>query len=228
MICARAVDHRPAVAAQRREKMRARLVEAAVLVIAAKGMDHVVIEDVIAAAGVSRGTFYNHFPAVPDLMQAAKDALGNELLLMVLDETAAIADPADSCARALLLALATSAAYPLLARFSAQIGMHFLSPGNLVADLVPPLLIRGMEEGRFCRMSVPLALEALTMVFMSALRRQAQDAAMPASEVVAALLRLLGVPPDEAAALAAQPVEALRPAPDGLIARSDAVLRGAA
>ncbi len=77
------LDHRPAVALQRREKMRARLIEAAVLVVASKGLANTVIDDVVAQAGVSRGTFYNHFSAVPDLMLAAKEELSNEILVQV-------------------------------------------------------------------------------------------------------------------------------------------------
>ena len=51
-------DHRKVVAAQRRKKMRHRLIEAAVLVFAAKPHGDVVIEDIVAEAGVARGTFY--------------------------------------------------------------------------------------------------------------------------------------------------------------------------
>lgn len=44
-------------------------------VIAEKGPEASSIEDFVAAAGVSRGTFYNYFPAVGDLL----DALNNHL-----------------------------------------------------------------------------------------------------------------------------------------------------
>ena len=50
------------MAAERRARMRRTLVEAALLVFAEKGVDASVIDDVITAAGVSRGTFYKLFP----------------------------------------------------------------------------------------------------------------------------------------------------------------------
>ena len=49
-------DHRTRVAAEKRARMRRKLVESALLVFAEKGVDASVIEDVIAVAGVSRGT----------------------------------------------------------------------------------------------------------------------------------------------------------------------------
>ena len=66
-----ATDHRPRVAAERRARMRRKLVESALLVFAEKGVDASVIEDVIAAAGVSRGTFYNYFCTNGELLAAA-------------------------------------------------------------------------------------------------------------------------------------------------------------
>ena len=49
-----AIDHRPRVAAERRARMRRKLVESALLVFAEKGVDASVIEDVIAAATLGR------------------------------------------------------------------------------------------------------------------------------------------------------------------------------
>ena len=73
-------DHRPRVAAERRARMRRKLVESALFVFAEKGVDASVIEDVIAAAGVSRGTFYNYFRTNAELLAAAINELGNEVV----------------------------------------------------------------------------------------------------------------------------------------------------
>ena len=61
-------DHRTRVAAERRARMHRKLVESALLVFAEKGVDASVIEDVIAAADVSRGTFYNYFRTNGELL----------------------------------------------------------------------------------------------------------------------------------------------------------------
>jgi AcrR family transcriptional regulator len=50
--------------------MAARIVEAALRVFAEKGPDAPVVDDFTRAAGISRGTFYNHFDSVPELLEA--------------------------------------------------------------------------------------------------------------------------------------------------------------
>lgn len=219
-------DHRPAVAAQRREKMRARLVEAGLLVIAAKGHEHTVIEDVIARAGVARGTFYNHFASVDDLAEAARDALVDELLQLSLDAVATIDDPAEACAKSLRLALGLSSTYPLLARFSVQLSTNMVQCDNLVTHLVPPLLLKGMEMGRFCRMPADLAVDNISAMAIVALQWQAEGKAPDVAQIIAAVLRMLGLPREEAEALAVMEVPAVTPDPQGLIVQSDAAMRG--
>ncbi|MET3526422.1 AcrR family transcriptional regulator [Phenylobacterium koreense] len=48
-------------------------------VIAEKGPDACSIEDFVAAAGVSRGTFYNYYPTTEDLLRAVQIKVGGEL-----------------------------------------------------------------------------------------------------------------------------------------------------
>ena len=98
-------DHRSAVASQRRGKMRARLIEAALLVVAAKGLDAAMIDDVAATAGVSRGSFYNHFFTLQELLLAANRELADELVGFVLAEVADLQDPAEVVAHGTLMFL---------------------------------------------------------------------------------------------------------------------------
>jgi AcrR family transcriptional regulator len=213
-------DHRPAVAAQRREKMRARLIEAAVTVIAAKGIEGAVIEDVIAEAGVARGTFYNHFTDIPALMVAARDALIDECLVLSLAAVADVTDPAEACARGLRVALAISAAHPMLAQFSARTGLNVLQRCNLMAALLPPILEQGMAQGRFGAVPVGLAIDLLAGVMVVGLQYQAGSVAFDETALIAAALRMLAVDGDEALRLAALPVALVQPPEGGLIARS--------
>ena len=68
------------VGAQRRSRTRAQIITSAMAVFAAKGPDAPVIDDFILAAGISRGTFYNHFRTVPELLQATSELLTEELV----------------------------------------------------------------------------------------------------------------------------------------------------
>src|SRR5271165_6765365 len=87
-------DHRPRVAAERRERMRKRLIESAMIVFAENGTGATMIPDVIAAAGVSQGSFYNYFRTNDDLLTAISEELSNEMLHLVEDSVGVIDDPA--------------------------------------------------------------------------------------------------------------------------------------
>jgi AcrR family transcriptional regulator len=50
--------------------MRTRILRAALGVFAEKGPDAPVIDDFVRAAGIARGTFYNHFEGVQELLRA--------------------------------------------------------------------------------------------------------------------------------------------------------------
>lgn len=75
---------RAAAAENRKAQTRERLLDAAVAVIGEKGPDAACIEDFVAAAEVSRGTFYNYFPTMEDLLRAVRRKL-THALLAVLD-----------------------------------------------------------------------------------------------------------------------------------------------
>src|SRR3546814_6305988 len=69
-------DFRIRVAADRRERMRARLLDAVLdLYQPGRGGAHLVIDDVIQTAGVSRGTFYKYFES----LEEAVDELGERM-----------------------------------------------------------------------------------------------------------------------------------------------------
>ena len=73
-------DHRTRVGRERRARTRQRIIEAAVGVIAERGPDAPVIEDFIQAAGVARGTFYNHFTTTDELLAATSSWLEDDVI----------------------------------------------------------------------------------------------------------------------------------------------------
>src|ERR1700691_3185860 len=86
-------DHRPRVAAEKRARMRRKLVESALLVFAEKGVDASVIADVIGAAGVSRGTFYSYFRAIAELLVAVNEELNDEISTLIKAQVRPDPDP---------------------------------------------------------------------------------------------------------------------------------------
>lgn len=61
----------PTLREQQREATRRRLFEAALEVFRRDGLENARIEDVVARVGVSRGSFYFHFPAKEDVLALA-------------------------------------------------------------------------------------------------------------------------------------------------------------
>lgn len=217
-------DHRSRVAAERRERTRARLVESALAVFAEKGVGASVIQEVIAAADVSQGTFYNYFRTNDDLLIAVAEQLSNEVLATIEEEVNKHEDPAARIAMGVRLYLYKARAFPLFARFIVSTGLHLASPHNLIYEYVPPHLEAGFASGRFHRIPMEVALDLISGQALLAIARLASgEAAEDYPELVAAtLLRAFGLPQHEADKIAFTPLEPIAIPEDSLVARATA------
>lgn len=92
---------RASIGLQKRERTRARLIESAYQVFARKGVDAVTIDDIIAEAGVARGTFYNYFQTPEDVLKAVAGNMSDEINQKIWVQYAAINDPAERLAIAI-------------------------------------------------------------------------------------------------------------------------------
>lgn len=218
-------DHRSRVAQERRERMRQRLIESALLVFAEKGVDASVIDDVIAAANVSRGSFYNYFRTNTELLGAVGEQLGNEMMRVIEPLVGVIADPAARIATGLRLYLWLAQEYPLLGRFVSRAGLNALSPNSLVFEYLPPHLAAGVVQGRFADMGIEVALDLIAGTMLLALYRISLGQSVPNydARIVAAVMMGLGVPEQEAWRLANMPPPAATIADGSLLARSVAL-----
>jgi AcrR family transcriptional regulator len=217
------VDHRSRNARLRREKMRARLIEAALFVSAMRGPDAASIDEVAAAAGASRGSFYNYFFTLQELLYAASHELGTELITLVLAEIAPATDPADRLARGALLIIEAGRRYPLVARFAARMAAVALAPGSVAHSVLPALLEAGIEAGRFRPLPLPEACDLTGAPVLASLARLALGEEVASPVVVEGILRVLGLPEAEAQALANMAVALPPIADDSLLARTERV-----
>lgn len=214
-------DPRTIAGELRKARTRARLIEAGVLVLAARGPEATVIDHVISQAGVARGTFYNYFPSMDDLLAAAKQELGKEMLCLVTAGADPSQDPARQVATQLRTFVDLAMRYPLFLEFHARLGMRGLGPGNLIYDSAPGAMEQAQALGRFCPMPPLMAVDILQASTFATLRRLQAGDEVDLTGFVAAMLRMLGVPAPEAQGLAAQPVARLRLGADSLIVRSE-------
>ena len=215
-------EHRSRVGAERRHRTRVRLIESALEVFAAKGVDATVIEDVIASAGVSRGTFYNYFRTDAELLAAVGDAVSNETVGRIESVVGGLADPAERLAQGLRLCLHLALAYPLFARFFSRAGFNAIGPGHLMFEYVP----RHIEEAVAAqRMDVPdtaTAVDLLGGVVLSAVHAIATRPVVKTYPEQMVLQLLLGLGMKRAAAqkLVAAPLLPIQLPADSLLVRT--------
>lgn len=77
-------------APRRRENTRARLLEAALEVFAEKGLKRVTVDDLVGAAGFTRGAFYSNFSSIEEVFFAVFDDQSRRMMRTVRETIDAI------------------------------------------------------------------------------------------------------------------------------------------
>jgi AcrR family transcriptional regulator len=216
-------DHRTRVAAERRERMRKRLIESAMVVFAKKGIGSSVIPDVVAAAEVSHGSFYNYFRTNDELLLAVSDELSGEMVQLIAPAVDNIADPALRAATGMRCYLHLARSHRLLARFLAAAGLRVLGHQSAVFRYFPNDLEEGQQRGYFSQMMpIKIMLDVTAGVALMAIDRMARSRTPKdyPDQMATAVLRALGLAPAEIARVVAPALPKLVPAADSLLART--------
>jgi AcrR family transcriptional regulator len=143
------LEARAANAEQRRAKTRLRLLEAAMAVIAEKGSETASVEDFVAAAGVSRGTFYNYFPAIEDLLEALNAYLAEGLDRRLAIVTEGERDPAMVLALIVHEGFRLTMLDPLRGWVALRIEGTSIPRATLVAKRFDTIFQWAVDKGRF-------------------------------------------------------------------------------
>jgi AcrR family transcriptional regulator len=115
-------DHRTRVGRERSARMETRILEAALGVFAARGPDAPVIDDFVQAAGIARGTFYNHFKTVDELLEATSEWTTRETIESIERALTGIDGPTLRLGVGLRLFFARAQRDPVWSRFVAKAG----------------------------------------------------------------------------------------------------------
>ncbi len=137
-------DHRVRTAAVRRQKTYRQLLETAVsLLLSVKG-DPPSIEDLIRAAGVSRGTFYNYFSTTTEVVDAIVGVLSDDIVKGVDPMLRTLENSAERISIGARLYLSICAHHPHVGHFIA-----LASPKNgAMGKLAERYLIRDLSSGQ--------------------------------------------------------------------------------
>lgn len=202
------IDHRPQVAAQRRERMRARLLSAALTLAAEQGLAGVTIDAVISKAEVARGTFYKYFDTPNALIQEVGTVVSDALIRGMHPSMEALGDPAERIATGIRLVVRLADRHPQIGNFIVRSGWPVVDFSHAFFELVGEDIALAMSAGRFASMPQMLALNivaGITIGAMDATGTPGLPADFP-EQAAAAALRALGLSAEESRSLASQPV----------------------
>ncbi len=211
----RASDRSPTLGTSGRgARTREALIRAGRELFAERPVDAVAIDDIVQAARVAKGSFYNHFPDREALVKAVVHEIRESLERRVDAVNAEVADPARRVARAVCVYQRYAVEEPQRARVLVRIQSGFARTDEPMNRGVASDVSAGLVAGRFAIATVEAGVLFVTGVSQAALARTCRQpdvvAAVGLSQQMCALiLRGLGVPPAEAEALAAQAAEEL-------------------
>ena len=195
---------------RRRAETRQALVRAARQILAETGDTSASIQAIAERADVGFGSFYNHFESKAELFDAAvKDAL--EELGQTFDEhLEGIDDPAELVAAGFRLSARLADAQPELMQVLRHRGLSHLHSDSGLAPRALRDLEVGAASGRFTVSDPVAALTALGGSLLALLEmrfaRPELDGDEAASNLAELLLRMLGVPAEDARDVARRPL----------------------
>lgn len=214
------LDHRTRVGQERSNRTRLRILDAAMCVFAEKGPDAPVIQDFISAAGMSRGTFYNYFSSIEELLIATSKQLEDDLIVSIQGEIESMPSPVERMTFGMLLWLQKAADDPTWCAFVNRVAHH--SP--MVEAQVGADLRDGMARGEFSYPDVDAAYDMIVGTLRQAMNRMMAEKVPPKYPklVVQTVLQGLGVAGKKSSALLELALPKLR-RPAQTISRSSAV-----
>ncbi|MCL3994749.1 TetR/AcrR family transcriptional regulator [Streptomyces lavenduligriseus] len=195
---------------RRRAETRRALVLAARQILAETGDTSVSIQAIAERADVGFGSFYNHFGSKAELFDAAVvDAL-EEFGRSTDERLTGIDDPAELVAAGFRLSARMAGSHPELMQVLRRRGLGHIHADNGLSRRAVRDLEVGMASGRFTAMDPAVALSALggTLLSLVELRfaRPDLDGDQAAVDLAEMVLRMLGVPPDDAREVARRPL----------------------
>lgn len=196
-------NFRVRVAAEKRERMRARLITATMdaFLDAAPGRQPV-IDDVIRVAGVSRGTFYKYFDSLDELLAEIGRNMADEMISGFDRLFADVDDAAVRTAAGPLMALARAAMEPRHGAFVSRVDfIEFLAGEDPRSLIVKRCLVDGRDQGTLKFQSLDAAIDLVVGTSVEGVRRMLKTRKLDNAymrEVATLVMMGLGLPPRSA------------------------------
>ena len=196
---------------RRRARVRRRILEAAEELTQSRDVDVVTIEDITEAADVARRTFYHYFESKNDVVVPIARARTRELNRRIDHVVEGLDDPAEVVSIALRHTLRGFPEDPLCAWFIFRSGLPQQRLLEGIGESGTRDVGRGIESGRFALANAKATSSLLGGAMIGALSGRL-DGTLDDDDLddaVEYLLRLLGVPAEEAREIAHRPLPSL-------------------
>ena len=185
----------------RRTLSRDALLDAAEMLFGSEEISEVTIDDIVARAGVAKGTFYNHFVDKADIGNQVASRIRQDLRLQIEPTKRTSSDPAVHLAIAVSTFLLEAGRKPHRARVMVSYLVGVTSLEDPANARLREALISGAALNRFKYSDLDSALTYVLGIVSSGMLLVAQDAATNRPTVPRHLVELmltgLGLPLDE-------------------------------
>lgn len=193
---------------RRTERTRSALIAAGRRLFSERPVDAVAIDDIVQAAEVAKGSFYNHFPDRDALVREITAEIRAGVERAVGRANAGIDDPARRMARAVCVYLRHAVDEPVRAGVLVRIHSGHTSMATPLNKGLVDDIAQGLASGRFSVATTESAVLYVLGIAQLALIRVTQEptpalATSLAQQMCALMLRGLGVPGAEPEAIAA-------------------------
>ncbi|WP_449326840.1 TetR/AcrR family transcriptional regulator [Sphingopyxis sp. 550A] len=183
-----------------REATRQKLIDAALRVMAEKGVDGTAINDITEAADVGFGSFYNHFGSKAEIAQAVFDIHADELGEITKFIGQREEDRAVAVAYIQKTFLTKAVADPVWGWFIVHAAVGLPELWRVFAEQGTGHIREGTTSGRFTIGCDQTAMRIILAALMATMRELLEGTAKAGAtgETIECLLRMLGVPGEEA------------------------------
>jgi AcrR family transcriptional regulator len=194
--------------------------EAALVLAVRQSPARTLIDEVIAEADISRGTFYKYFDSVPALMAALASEVACELARLLDPLVEGFQDPATRLSCGLRIGLLLTHRHKVLGSLIVMAGWPNVDKTHLHFAVIKRDIETGIREGRFSKVSVDVALNLVVGSMIGGAYSMMEGAGKNYPEQAAlCMLRGLGIDVEEAKQVAKVRLPKPKLPEDGIIAR---------
>ena len=196
---------------------REALITAARSLIVERGLSDLRVSDVAERADLALGSFYRHFATKNELVDTVTTGTVAAIVESLRDLAERLDDIAEATSVAARALVGMGFADPEFARLVLHLEDSSRKVEQLIAPRAEPYFLRGVETGRFRVVDHALAVRMTIATILTGLRSvvEGKSGLEAAPMAAASALQALGIPHDEAIAIAALPLPELTAFPGG-------------